>query len=157
MLNLALNDRVGSSGFSRDHGAKSNIFDLVQPGAAVVCNPDHPIVADEIDRNNFAREQALAARKDLVEDRIGVRNRAADGGENFTGSTLLLERLPRLVEQAHVIDGNRRLLRKRLHQRNLLGREQSGLAAPEEDCTVCVAFSYQRHGERGTNPEPPCV
>ena len=40
---------------------------------------------------------------------------------------------------------------------DLLGREQSGLAAPQQDHTIGVALADQRHGKRGTKPEPPCV
>ncbi len=54
------------------------------------------------------------------------------------------------VEQPHVLDGDRRLRGEGLDEGHLVGREQSGLAAVENDGAVRVAFAHQRNGEDRT-------
>ena len=56
-----------------------------------------------------------------------VGRRARDHAQDFADRRLLVERLLGLVEQAHVVDRDRRLARERFHQRDLVGRK---LAAP---------------------------
>src|SRR6266568_5011135 len=51
-----------------------------------------PVLAQEVDRNHFAREQSLGARQDLLEHRSRVGDGAADRGQDFAGGSLLIER-----------------------------------------------------------------
>ncbi len=99
-----------------------------------------------------------AARSATASIRLHVARRSGEITlQDLAGRRLPFERLLCRLEQAYVVDGNCHLLRKCTHQRNLLGREQSGLAAPEQDRTVGVACPHQWYCEHGTKPEPPRV
>jgi len=69
---------------------------------------------DEYDALLRALEQLLAALQNLVEYRRGVGHRSADHLQHLGGSSLLLQRLLRLVEQPRVLDCDHRLVAKRL-------------------------------------------
>ena len=62
----------------------------------------------------------------------------------------------RLVEQAHVLDRDRRLVGERLHQRDLLVGERPRLHAPQRDRADRVAFAHQRHRQDRAVPMPRC-
>ena len=89
-----------------------------------------------------------------IEHRPHVTRRAGNDAQDLADRGLLIERLLRLVEQADIVDGDRRLAGERLHQRDLVGREQTGLAPEKEDGPVGATFTHQRHCERGPNPQP---
>src|SRR5262249_61746415 len=66
-----------------------------------------------------------------LQDRLEVEGRAADDLEYLAGGRLLLQGLGQLavaglqlLEEAHVLDGDRGLGRERLQERNLLIRER---------------------------------
>src|SRR6266567_488579 len=106
-----------------------------------------PILAQEVDRNHLAREQPLSARQNLLENRRRVGDRAADRGEHFAGGALLLERFLGLVEQAHVLEGDRRLVAEGLEQRNLsLGECTNDLPA-QHDCPDRMTFTIEWRNE----------
>ncbi len=65
---------------------------------------------------------------------------------------LLLEGFLRLVEKTHVVDGDCRLPREGLHQRDLVRREQTSFSAIEEDAAVGAALAHQRNRQHGTAP-----
>ena len=93
--------------------------------------------------------QAAGIFRDRVEHGLHVRRRPADHAQNLAGRPLLLERLLRGLRPPHVRDGDRRLLREGLDQRDVVGREQARLAAPEEDAADPGIVAHQRHHEHG--------
>ena len=60
---------------------------------------------------------------DRVEHRLGVGHRAADHAQDLGRRRLLLERLLGLVEQAHVLDRDHRLVGEGLQQLDVVRRE----------------------------------
>ena len=66
------------------------------------------------------RRTAARSDQDLLEHRLRVGHRAADHAQHFGRRGLLLERLLRLVEQAHVLDRDHRLVGEGLQQGDLL-------------------------------------
>ena len=86
------------------------------------------------DDSREAPEQPRRAGHDGVEHRLHVRGRASDHSQDVGGSRLLLERLGQigvsrleLLEQAHVLDGDHRLVREGLEQSDLSVSERIGL------------------------------
>ena len=67
-----------------------------------------------------AAEQALAAVSDRVEDRLHVGDRAADDRRISAVAVCRSSASLRLVEQAHVLDRDHRLVGEGLQQRDLL-------------------------------------
>src|SRR5205085_6414095 len=76
-----------------------------------------------------------------------VARRARNDAKNLTDGGLLLERLLRLVEQPHVVDGDGGLTCERFNQRDLIGREKSRLPAEQENCAVSASFAHKRNRE----------
>ena len=62
------------------------------------------------------------ALQDYVEHRFGIGDRAADRGEDFARGALLIERLLGFVEQADVLERDRRLVAEGPQQRRSRGR-----------------------------------
>ena len=89
-------------------------------GTVVGAQVYRAVIADEADAHVPAREEPLAALQDLLEHRLRVRHRARDHLEHLGGSLLMVERLLRLVEEAHVLDRDHRLVGEGLEQRDLL-------------------------------------
>jgi len=94
--------------------------------------------------------QAGGALRDGVEHRLDVCRRAADDAQDLAGRRLLLQRfreiaVPRLqlLEQAHVFNGDDRLVREGLEQGDLPLGEELGLGATEVDDADRAAFSDQ--------------
>ena len=83
---------------------------------------------------------------DRVEHRLHVSGRVRNDAKNFADRGLLFECLLGLVEQAHVVDRDRGLLRERLHDSDLVRREQSWLLAEQENRAVGAGLSHQRDG-----------
>ena len=63
---------------------------------------------------------------------------------------MLVERLLRVVEEAHVPDRDRGLCGERLDERDLLRREPAGLDALDADDPDGVALEQDRHRESRT-------
>ena len=81
-----------------------------------------------------------------IEHRLKIERRAADHFEDVASGRLLFQRLreiavasPQLGEQAHVFEGDDRLIGEALQQSDLSLREEAGLGAAEDD-----------HPDRGT-------
>src|SRR5204862_7155679 len=79
---------------------------------------------------------------DDVEHATQIERGARDHLEHLCGGGLALERLLRLVEQAHVLDRDRRLVRERLRELDLSLGERPRLAPPHDD-----------HAEHAPRPE----
>ena len=67
-------------------------------------------------------KQALAALRDRVEHGLRIGDRVADRGEDFARGPLLVERFLGLVEQADVLERDRRLIAEGLQQVQLRAR-----------------------------------
>src|SRR5215467_9885254 len=85
-----------------------------------------------------------------------------DGAEDLRGGRLLFQRvgevtiaLLKLGEQAHVLDGDHRLIRERLEQSDLLIGERRDFGAPELDDANGHALSEEGHAEEGAVAELP--
>ena len=89
-----------------------------------------------------------------VKHRLHIRLRLTDYPQDFASRGLLFERFLGRVEQAHVSDGDRRLRGKGLDEGNLVGREQSGFAAPQEERAVGASFVNKRNGKDGPESCP---
>ena len=102
-------------------------------------------------------EQSPQVANDCFEYRFRIGHRSADRRKNFAGGGLLFERLgqfagalAQLVEQAGVLDGDRRLIGERLEQRDVLVLERPHLAAAHQDRAERAALAQQRHRHRGS-------
>ena len=150
-----LGQRAGER--SRERGADPRL-DLGGPGLAEtpagrVRHAEHrhvhlAVLVDDAQREGLRREQAVAALDDLLEHRRGVGHRVADDVQHLGGRRLLLQRLLRLVEQAHVLDRDQRLVGERLGQRDLGVAERAGRLAPEHQHADALAFADHRHHQR---------
>src|SRR5205085_2523594 len=90
---------------------------------------------------------------DLVKNRLHVRERAGDCGQDLTGRSLLVERFAevlvaclKLVEQAHVLDGNHGLVGERFYQCDLLSREPARFRPRHDDRADRLAVRQSRTG-----------
>ena len=95
-------------------------------------------------------EQALAAGDDGVEHRLRIGHRAADHLQDLGRGGLLLQCLTRLVEQAHVLDGDHRLVGESPGQRHLLVVEGAGGPAQDADHRQRLLAAQQRHEQART-------
>ena len=108
--------------------------------------PQH-VAVGQVHRSGRGVAKARRAVGDRIEHRLHVGRRARYHAQDFADRGLLFERFPGLVEEAHVVDGDRGLPGKGLQQRDLIGREGSRLATPEQYHAVGAAFAHERHGE----------
>src|SRR5262245_48892428 len=83
----------------------------------------HQLSVVPVDRDRPGSEQAYRAVSDGVEDRLDVSVRLTDHTQDLARCGLLLQSLLRLIEEAHILDGNDRLIGKGCHQIDLLVRE----------------------------------
>ena len=130
-------------------------------------------IAKRGDMNKFAVEskngaapgvtQAQRTCGDGIEYRLHIGLRLADRAQDLAGRRLLLERFLGGAELANVFDGDRGLRGKRLDQGNLVGREQSNLAAQPvlhagQSCRqfddIGFALVHQRYRQDGPHPAP---
>ena len=94
------------------------------------------------------RSQQLVRRGgDRLEHRLNVAGRPADDAQDGRGRGLPLERLARLVEQAHVLDRDHRLVGEDLQQPDVLLGEVARLLAADADRADDFAVADQRHGQ----------
>ena len=99
-------DRGAGSGLSSIGGREDLLAALAAGtvvGAECRISPSSPTRLIPIVLPANRRSQLV---EDLVEHRRRVGDRTADRGENFARRPLLVERFLRLVEQAHVVDGD---------------------------------------------------
>ena len=114
------------------------------------------VVADEVDRNDLAREQSLGARQDFLEHRRRVRDRAADRSEHFAGRFLLLKRLFRLVEQPDVFERDRRLRAECLQQCDFALAEWPHVQSPQQDRAERLPFAIEGCHKHSAMAEARC-
>jgi hypothetical protein len=84
---------------------------------------------------------------DRVEHGLHVRRRFADDLEDLGGRRLPLERLPGLVEEAHVLDRDRGLVGEGLQQVDLRLRRLAGLAPSDDHRAERPPLSHDRHAQ----------
>ena len=89
--------------------------------------------------------------RNRVENGLHVGRRAADDLEDLRGRGLPLERLLRLVEQAHVLDRDRGLVGEGLHQGDLTVREWPNLVSENHDHPQ--ELSSLEHGDPKHGPD----
>jgi hypothetical protein len=73
--------------------------------------------------------------------------------QNIARGRLLIQGLFRLLEQAHILDGDDRLIREGLEVTDLLGAERAHFASADEDRANRDALTQQRCAERRAPPE----
>ncbi len=151
MRHAPLQDRHSRARFpgQRNDGEQPGLAGL---RAAARDDLDLTVFAHEPDAHEVALEKPLAAFQDLVEHRLRIGDRARDRAEHLRRRLLLLERLLGLVEQAHVLDADGRLVGKGLGERDLLVREGSHLRAAQQHRAEGPALAQQRRSEHGLVP-----
>ncbi len=123
----------------------------LRPTDTAVWAEVHPaILADQVDPHVLTDEQPLAALQDLVEHRPGVRHGARDHLQDLGRSPELIESLLRLVEEAHVLDRDHRLVGKRREQRELPIAERAWSGTGHGDRAEHLVFT--QHRRRGDRP-----
>jgi hypothetical protein len=97
-----------------------------------------------------AATQPERARRDDVEDRLGIGLGTADSAQHFARGRLPSESagqvgIPglQLLEQPDVLDGDDSLVGKRLKERDLLRRERAHLYTPNHDDSDRTPFAQQ--------------
>src|SRR5438034_2363961 len=94
--------------------------------------------------------EAERALGDRVEDRLLVGRRARDRTQDGGERGLSIERRLRLVEEAHVLDGQRGLFREGLDEGCLAAREWPNLGATQIDRTYRDAVTKERDCEHAS-------
>src|SRR5262249_40428372 len=84
--------------------------------------------------------------------RLQIEGRAADHLEHVSGGSLLLKRFSQFGEQACVLDRDRGLVGKGLHQGDLRLREGSHLTAPNGDDSDQICLPKKRDGQHSAGP-----
>src|SRR6516164_6296333 len=82
------------------------------------------------------------------QDRLQIESRAADHLEHVGGRRLLLQRFPKLVEQARILDGDDGLFREIAYQLDLLVGERPHLLAIDADHAYHLTSAEHRHAEQ---------
>ena len=122
-------------------GHRERSLKRVEPGGAAVIGDDAAVAVERIDRRVIARRTADAALSAMVSNTgwtsvgelemtrrislVAVCCSSASVSSRFRAS--------QLREQAHVLDGDHRLVGEGLEQRDLLVGERPDLAATDED------------------------
>src|SRR5262249_21350462 len=106
----------------------------------------HRPVEPEHDAEIGIAEPRTAGR-DRVEHWLHVSGRARDDAQNLGRRRLLLQRFLRLIEQAHVLDGDHRLVREGLEKSDLFVGEGVDLYSSYRHHADARAPSQERDGE----------
>src|SRR5262249_52422877 len=117
--------------------------------AAVVCREmNRTVIAHNVDPDIQAGEQPLAAPKNDLEHRLGVRYRAADYTQHLGSRLLLVEGLLDLIEQPHILDRDHRLVAKGCRKFDLSARERRHCGTRQREDTDGHSFSQQRNSQQ---------
>jgi hypothetical protein len=111
-------------------------------------------VLEQQDLAELRLAQVRGALGDDLQHRLDVGRRSRRDAQDLGDRGLLLERLLGLVEQAHVVDGDRGLAREGLDQRDLVVAEAPGDVPREDDAAVRVAAAHQRDDQHRPQLEP---
>src|SRR4030095_5567453 len=145
----ALKDSASHNRCPAGRGWKYAMCDIKGRGRKVVCRDEvEQLTIETGEGAEDSIAQPRSAFDDGIEDRLDVGLRLADDTQDLARGRLLPQRLLRLVEQAHVLDGNDRLVGEGLEQSNLTVREETRFGATNHNRTDCEAvLSHQRHAE----------
>ena len=97
------------------------------------------------------RRSQLARIRSNTGRRVG--DRARDRGQDLARRALLVERLLRLVEQAHVLDRDHRLVGERAEQRYLVLGKRPHVLPAQQDGAERLAFAKERRDHHGAIAE----
>ncbi len=113
--------------------------------------------SDPGQRARVPSQQADSAIHDRVEHRLDIRLRSADDAQNVAGGGLLVQcrgQLPvarlELGEQAHVLDGDDRLVREGLEKPDLVVSERANLTTQNRDGADRRPFAQHGRDEGGS-------
>ncbi len=148
---LALCDRA--SGYRG--GRIGQRFASLELRRAVERRAPHHVAIENVDRRRAGLAKPCGALRDRIEHRFHIARRARDNTQDLADRRLLLERLLGLVEQAHVLDRNHRLVGEGLEECELLVGERPHLHASRKDRADRNAFAHQRHSQCRTMPDQP--
>ncbi len=152
---LQVDGRPVDDGPARDQPAADRKYIAYGGGrvADPARHPAHVLALDQRDDRLRGVAELQRALGNGIQHRLHVGRRCRYHAQDFADGGLLLEALLGLVEQPHIVDGDRGLARKRLHERDLVRRKQSRFAPIEEDGAIRASFTDQRNGEHRTTPE----
>src|SRR6516162_9700808 len=86
--------------------------------------------------------------RERIQHSLQVECGAADDLEYIGGGSLLLQRLPQLIKQPRILDGDDRLLRKIREELDLLVRKRTRLLTKNSNDSDQLIFVQHRHAER---------
>ena len=119
--------------------------------------PEERIALDLADQGPRAVRQARRRLGDRPHHGLDVGRRARNHAKDVARRRLLLQRLGdgavlllQLLEQAHVLDGDDRLVREGLEQRDLLVGERAHFLPPDVDGADRHPLAHQRHRHDGS-------
>src|SRR5262245_49542136 len=125
-------------------------------GEAMVRHEVKKMPVEPVDKAELGLAEPSRAFGDHVEDRLDVRERATDDAQHLRGRRLLLQRLGEfararlhLVEQAHVLNRNHRLVGEGVDQLYFLVTERPHGRAGQDDHADRRSFAQQRYPKRG--------
>ena len=111
-------------------------------------------VLDEAkDRGREAADQPVGAGRNGLEHRLHVRGRTGDDLQDVGRRGLTLQCLPRLVEQAYILDCNHRLVGKGLEQGNLLIAVGARIGPAHRDRPDWLSLTQHRHSHLAARPQ----
>src|SRR5215475_9861870 len=119
---------------------------------------NHNVLLPESQKHVINPTNPRRALDDGVEHRLHIRGRAADNAEHLSRRRLMLQGLAQLCvalldlfEQADILDGDDRLVRKGFQKFNLSIRERTYLSSPDDDYTNGGSLSEHRRAEKRTD------
>src|SRR4030095_8015813 len=116
----------------------------------VMGDEEEPVAVATEDASVLRRAEARGALGHGVEHRLDVRGGAADHPQDLGHRCLLLERLFRLIEQAHVLDGDDRLVGEALEKLDLALRERPHHHPGDTNDSDTHTVADHRHEENAT-------
>src|SRR5216110_385617 len=109
-----------------------------------MCNRAQELAVEKDHSRVVGSAEPQRALGDRVEYRLLVGGRARDRAEDRRDRGLSIERCLRLVEQADVLDGQRRLFRECLDETSLSRRERADLGTSEVDRSDRLSLTKKR-------------
>ncbi len=129
----------------------------------VVGDEVHQLAVEPVRRAHACAAQAHRAGDDRVENRLHVGRRARDDAQDLARRRLLFQGLGevrvarfQLLEQAHVLDGDHRLVGERLEQGDLLVGESPGFRPADGDGADRAALAHEGNGEDAAEAPGEC-
>ena len=137
-------------------GVRIEPLQLLAARTVVGAKAKEAVVADQVDRNILAREQPLAAGEDRFEHGRRVGDRIADRGQDLTRRPLLIECFLRLVEQAHVLERDRRLVAESAQECDLPLGERPHFLPAQQDHAERMPLAIERSRDHRAMTEALC-